>query len=120
MRFLRPMAEMTTADFNAALREAGFGVANGRIVDVSGKCRGFAAVPSFRKGELGGRPVRGRVPTPLFGGRDVRIDTAPIKRVLTAHLARRWLRPPAPTRGRSLYSPPAAAACSSNGPRPAR
>jgi hypothetical protein len=50
MRFLRPMAEMTTADFNAALREAGFGVDRGHIVDVSGKCPGFAAVPSFRKG----------------------------------------------------------------------
>lgn len=50
MRFLKPKAEMTTAEFNAALREAGFGVANGRIVDVSGKCPGFAAVPSFRKG----------------------------------------------------------------------
>jgi hypothetical protein len=50
MRLLRPMTEMTTAEFNAALREAGFGVHHGRIVDVSGKCPGFAAVPSFRKG----------------------------------------------------------------------
>jgi hypothetical protein len=35
------MAEMTTAEFNAALREAGFGVDRGHIVDVSGKCPGF-------------------------------------------------------------------------------
>lgn len=31
-----------------ALREAGLGVAQGWIVDVSGKCAGFAAVPIFR------------------------------------------------------------------------
>jgi hypothetical protein len=34
--------QMTSAEFNAAFREAGFGVAGGRIVDVSGKCPGFA------------------------------------------------------------------------------
>jgi hypothetical protein len=39
---------MTAAEFNAALREAGFGVDHGRIVDVSGKCPGLTAVPIFR------------------------------------------------------------------------
>jgi hypothetical protein len=29
---------------------AGFGVGQGRIVDVSGKCPGFATFPSFREG----------------------------------------------------------------------
>jgi hypothetical protein len=35
-----------------ALREAGLGVAQGWIVDVSGKCPGFASLPSFNKGVL--------------------------------------------------------------------
>jgi hypothetical protein len=39
---------MTSAEFNAALRNAGFGVDHGRIVDVSGKCPGFTTVPIFR------------------------------------------------------------------------
>jgi hypothetical protein len=44
--------QMTSAEFKAALREAGFGVAQGWIVDVSGKCPGFATLPSFNKGVL--------------------------------------------------------------------
>jgi hypothetical protein len=44
--------QMTSAEFTAALREAGFGVAQGWIVDVSGKCPGFATLPSFDKGVL--------------------------------------------------------------------
>jgi hypothetical protein len=41
---------MTSADFKLALHEAGFGVDHGRIVDVSGKCPGFATLPSFNNG----------------------------------------------------------------------
>ena len=41
--------QMTSTEFNAALREAGFGVDRGWIVDVSGKCRGFATFPAFRR-----------------------------------------------------------------------
>jgi hypothetical protein len=41
---------MTSAEFKTALREAGFGVAQGWIVDVSGKCPGFSTLPSFNKG----------------------------------------------------------------------
>jgi Protein of unknown function (DUF1194) len=37
--------QLTTAEFTAALREAGFAVDHGRIVDVSGKCPGFATMP---------------------------------------------------------------------------
>jgi hypothetical protein len=40
---------MTSAEFNAALRNAGFGVDRGWIVDVSGKCPGFATFPAFRR-----------------------------------------------------------------------
>jgi hypothetical protein len=47
---VRPYREMTAAEFNAALREAGFGIDRWRIVDVSGTCPGFVAMPSFRKG----------------------------------------------------------------------
>ena len=43
---------LTAAEFSAALREAGFGVDHGRIVDVSGKCPGFSTLPSFNKGVL--------------------------------------------------------------------
>jgi hypothetical protein len=41
---------MTLAEFNDALREAGFGADHGRIVDVSGRCPGFAAMASFNHG----------------------------------------------------------------------
>jgi hypothetical protein len=44
--------QMTSAEFSAALREAGFAVDHGRIVDVSGRCPGFTTVPSFTKGVL--------------------------------------------------------------------
>jgi hypothetical protein len=42
-------SQMTLTEFNAALREAGFGVDRGWIVDVSGKCPGFATFPTFRR-----------------------------------------------------------------------
>jgi hypothetical protein len=41
---------MTPAEFNAALRVAGFGVERGRIVDVSGRCPGFSTLPRFNHG----------------------------------------------------------------------
>ena len=44
--------QMTSAEFSAALREAGFGVNRGQIVDVSGRCPGFAATPTFRNGAV--------------------------------------------------------------------
>jgi hypothetical protein len=47
VRFLRPKTEMTTGEFNAALREAGFGVRQGRIGDVSGM-----AASNWRSGTL--------------------------------------------------------------------
>jgi hypothetical protein len=37
---------LTSAEFNAALRHAWFSVDHGHIVDVSGDCHGFAALPS--------------------------------------------------------------------------
>jgi hypothetical protein len=45
-------SQMTPEEFKIALREAGFGVAQGWIVDVSGKCPGFATLPRFNKGAL--------------------------------------------------------------------
>jgi hypothetical protein len=45
-------SQMTSAEFNAELRNAGFGVAKGRIVDVSGKCPGFSAKPTFQSNGL--------------------------------------------------------------------
>jgi hypothetical protein len=39
---------LTAAEFNTALREAGFGVKHARIVDVSGRCPGFVTTPAFR------------------------------------------------------------------------
>jgi hypothetical protein len=39
--------QMTAAEFNTGLREAGFAVDHGRIVDVSGRCPGFATYPAF-------------------------------------------------------------------------
>jgi len=43
---------MTSAEFTTAMREAGFGVDHGRIVDVSGQCPGFTTLPSFEKGAV--------------------------------------------------------------------
>jgi hypothetical protein len=39
---------LTAEQFNAALKEAGFGVERARIVDVSGRCPGFVTTPAFR------------------------------------------------------------------------
>jgi hypothetical protein len=40
---------MTSTEFATAMREAGFGVTHGRVVDVSGQCPGFTTLPSFNK-----------------------------------------------------------------------
>jgi hypothetical protein len=45
-------SQMTAAEFKMALHEAGFRVDHGRIVEVSGKCPGFTAVPIFRNGAV--------------------------------------------------------------------
>jgi hypothetical protein len=49
MHPFKKKSQMTATEFNTALREAGFGVEHGRIVDVSGKCPGFSTLPSFNK-----------------------------------------------------------------------
>jgi DNA replication protein DnaC len=43
MHPFKKKAQLTAAEFRDALREAGFSVAQGWIVDVSGKCHGFAS-----------------------------------------------------------------------------
>jgi hypothetical protein len=50
VRLYKP--QLTAAEFNAALRGAGFRVEYGRIVDVSGRCPGFGAMPSFNHGAV--------------------------------------------------------------------
>jgi hypothetical protein len=67
---------MTAAEFKIALREAGFGVAQGWIVDVSGKCPGFATLPSFNKGVLNrnatlSKAIWARRRDRSAGGRDI-------------------------------------------------
>jgi len=52
MRPFTKKPQMTSEEFKAALREAGFGVDHGRIVDVSGRCPGFATLPSFNNSVL--------------------------------------------------------------------
>jgi hypothetical protein len=52
MRVKTAPPQMTSAEFTTALREAGFGVDHGRIVDVSGQCPGFTTLPSFNKGAV--------------------------------------------------------------------
>jgi hypothetical protein len=42
-----PPPPLTAAEFNAALKEAGFGVERARIVDTSGRCPGFTTTPVF-------------------------------------------------------------------------
>jgi hypothetical protein len=45
MHPFKKKSHMTSEDFKTALRQAGFGVAQGWVVDVSGKCPGFATLP---------------------------------------------------------------------------
>jgi hypothetical protein len=52
MRPFEKKPQMTSAEFSAALREADFRVEHGRIVDASGRCPGFATLPSFNNGVL--------------------------------------------------------------------
>jgi hypothetical protein len=52
MHPIQKRSQMTAAEFKMALHEAGFRVDHGRIVDVSGKCPGFTAVPIFRNGAV--------------------------------------------------------------------
>jgi hypothetical protein len=47
MHPFKKKSQMTSEEFKTALREAGFGVSQGWIVYVSGKCPGFATLPSF-------------------------------------------------------------------------
>jgi hypothetical protein len=67
MHLFKP--QMNSTEFNAALREAGFGVDHARIVDVSGKCPGFAALASFNKGAIN----RNATLTKVIRERDVEI-----------------------------------------------
>jgi hypothetical protein len=48
MKLPQPTLQLTAAEFNIALKEAGFGVERARIIDVSGRCPGFATTPAFR------------------------------------------------------------------------
>ena len=48
MRLLRLKVQMTSGEFKTALRAAGFSVENGRLVDVSETCPGFATMPVLR------------------------------------------------------------------------
>ena len=52
MRPFEKKKQMTSEEFKTALREAGFGVEHGRIVDVSGRCPGFVTLPSFNHGAV--------------------------------------------------------------------
>jgi hypothetical protein len=62
--------DVTAAQFNAALRDAGFGVDRARIIDTSGRCRGFVTTPVFR-----GRGVidRNKTLAMVIGERDAEI-----------------------------------------------
>jgi hypothetical protein len=43
----QPPPKLTAAEFNTALKEAGFGVEHARIIDVSGRCPALTT-PAFR------------------------------------------------------------------------
>jgi hypothetical protein len=48
MKLPQSPQNLTAAEFNAALKEAGFGVEHARIIDVSGRCPGFVTTAAFR------------------------------------------------------------------------
>jgi hypothetical protein len=52
MRPFTKKPQMTSEEFKTALREAGFDVDHGRIIDLSGRCPGFATLPSFNHGAV--------------------------------------------------------------------
>jgi hypothetical protein len=56
MKLPQPPPPLTAEQFNAALKEAGFGVERARIIDVSGRCPGFATTPAFRRRGVIDRP----------------------------------------------------------------
>jgi hypothetical protein len=68
VRYFQP--QISSAEFSNALREAGFGVDRGQIVDVSGKCPGFAAMPIFRNGAVN----RNGTLTKIIRARDAEIE----------------------------------------------
>jgi hypothetical protein len=46
-RLIKEKSQITAGEFKGGLRKAGFAVEDGRIVDVSGRCPGFAVMPSL-------------------------------------------------------------------------
>ena len=86
MRPFKKKPQMTSEEFKTALREAGFAVAQGWIVDVSGKCPGFASLPSFNKGVLN----RDATLSKVLWERDAEIGTASEGRRLMAEPPRRF------------------------------
>jgi hypothetical protein len=61
MQPFKKKPQLSAAEFKTALREAGFGVAQGWIVDVSGKSPGFATLPSFNRGVLNRNATHSKV-----------------------------------------------------------
>jgi hypothetical protein len=53
MKQPQPPPQLTPGEFNAALKEAGFGVEHARIIDVSGRCPGFTTTASASGARLG-------------------------------------------------------------------
>jgi hypothetical protein len=56
MKMPQALPPLTAEQFNAALKEAGFGVEHARIIDVSGRCPGFVTTPAFRGRGVVDRP----------------------------------------------------------------
>jgi hypothetical protein len=70
MKMPRRPPSLTAAEFNAALKEAGFGIERARIVDTSGRCPGFVTTPAF----LGRALDRPRTLSKAIRERDAEIE----------------------------------------------
>ena len=85
-----PQPPLTAIEFNTALREARFGVEHARIVDMSGRCPGFATTPAFRGRALDRPRTLG---DPRTRGRDRAAGERSLARFLQS-VARAQPRPP--------------------------
>jgi hypothetical protein len=70
-RLVKEKSQITPGEFKGGLRKAGFAVEDGRIVDVSGTCPGFAVMPTLQSN---GIVDRNATLTKVIEERDVEIE----------------------------------------------
>jgi hypothetical protein len=80
-RLVKEKSQITPGEFKGGLRKAGFAVADGRIVDVSGSCPGFAVLPVLLSN---GSVDRNTTLAKVIRERDAEIERLAGRKALTA------------------------------------